>query len=62
LFRADGKLDATGHLGLLNDTTLNSAAIAAVPIMQAVLADEARRRALPRPVFGLPGSYRPAIG
>jgi hypothetical protein len=62
LYRADGKLDANGHLGLVTDTTFDRAAVRGLAVAQEILKDEAARLQLPRPVFGKEGSWRPTIG
>ena len=55
-------LSFNGHLGNITDVSHDAAALNGLKVAQAILADEARRLALPRPVFGAPGSYVPAQG
>jgi len=62
LIRPDGSQAPNGHLGNVTDTTFERAAVLGVQVAKQVLKDEADRLALPRPVFGAPGSYQASIG
>ena len=52
LYTASGKMSLSGLIANITDLTQGDAAIAALKVAQAVLADEAARLALPRPIFG----------
>jgi hypothetical protein len=57
-----GQGSVSGHLGHVSNRNYEQAVERGLAIAQLILKDEAARLALPRPVIGKEGSWRPPIG